>query len=189
MGSQVTSTDTTVKATPMEDKLNQQQYDLNQFMQPYVKQNFSALSNNINDILLGRNPTAKGIGGVDEAQTQSMVNDSVRSVLPQFQSAGIMDSGMAFQAATRAAQDTRNQNAQFNVSAAQNLFNLATGGQSNLQGQYQANTSNLGNQLAGLRSTSSRQTIKANPFQTAAQLMEGAGKMASGLGSMGAKFS
>ena len=128
------STSQTATATPEERALMQQQIDMNNFMRPYTQANYAALSTNINDILMGRTPAAKGIGGIDEDQTQSMVNDSIRSILPQFQSAGIMDSGLAVQAATRAAQDTRNQNAQCNVSAAQNLFNLASGGQSNLQG-------------------------------------------------------
>ena len=159
------STSQTATATPEERALMQQQIDMNNFMRPYTQANYAALSTNINDILMGRTPAAKGIGGIDEAQTQSMVNDSIRSILPQFQSAGIMDSGLAVQAATRAAQDTRNQNAQFNVSAAQNLFNLASGGQSNLQGQYQANTNNLTNQLAGLRTVNaSGTTMGMNPF-------------------------
>jgi hypothetical protein len=188
MGSQTTQTTQQAVATPEEKALNQQQINMNNFMQPYAQQNYADLSNNIDAILKGNQPQAKGIGGIDDAQNQSMVNASVRSVLPQFQSAGILDSGIAAQGAIRAAQDTSNQNAQFNVSAAQNLFNLASGGQSNLQGQLQSNTNNLSNSLAGLRQTNSSSTIFANPFQTAAQLMQGAGSLASGIsGTGGAK--
>lgn len=151
--------------TPEEQQLLQQQIDNNNFMLPYTQKNFAALSDNINSILNGNQPMAKGINGVDDAQTQSMVNASVRDVLPQFQSAGILDSGSAAQIATRTAADVRNQNAQFNVSAAQNLFNLASGGQSNLQGQYQNNTNTVTSQLAGLRQINSNQTtIGMNPF-------------------------
>lgn len=160
-----TQSSQTATATPQEQALMQQQIDMNNFMNPYAKQNYADLSGNIQAVLEGRQPQAQGIGGISDAQNQSMVNQSVRSVLPQFQSAGILDSGVAAQGAIRAAQDTSNQNAQFNVSAAQNLFNLASGGQSNLQGQYQNNTNNLTSQMAGLRTINqSGSTIGMNPF-------------------------
>ncbi len=167
MGGEKTTTQQSsqAQATPEEKALMQQQIGMNNFMQPYAQKTYADLSGNIQAILEGNTPMAQGIGGVTEAQNQSMVNQSVRSVLPQFQSAGILDSGIAAQGAIRAAQDTSNQNAQFNVSAAQNLFNLASGGQSNLQGQFQSNTNNLTNQLAGLRNVSSSgSTIGMNPF-------------------------
>lgn len=160
-----TSNSQTATATPEERALMRQQIDMNNFMNPFARQNYADLSSNVQSVLEGKTPMAKGIGGIDESQTQNMASAAVRDVLPQFQSAGILDSGTAFQGATRAASDIRNQNAQFNVSAAQNLFNLAAGGQSNLQGQYQSNTSNLTNQLAGLRTiNSSGSTIGMNPF-------------------------
>jgi hypothetical protein len=156
---------TTTTATPEERALMNQQLEMNKFMQPFAQQNYADLSKNIQAILQGNQPMAKGIGGVDENQTQEMVNASLRDVMPMFQSAGILDSGIAAQGAIRAASDVRNQNAQFNVSAAQNLFNLATGGQSNLQGQFQANTNNLTNQMIGLRKVESSQTTMGmNPF-------------------------
>lgn len=154
-------------ATPQEQQLMQQQIDLNNFMNPYAKQNYADLSGNIDAILNGKTPMAQGIGGITDAQTQNMVNQSLKDIYPQFQSAGILDSGTAAQIASRTASDVRNQNAQFNVSAAQNLFNLASGGQSNLQNQMQSNTNTLTSQLAGLRSTNSsgsQSTIGMNPF-------------------------
>lgn len=167
MGGDKTTTQSTQQATatPEEKALIQQQINMNNFMQPYAQQTYADLSSNIDAILKGNTPAAQGIGGISDAQNQSMVNASVRSVLPQFQSAGILDSGIAAQGAIRAAQDTSNQNAQFNVSAAQNLFNIASGGQSNLQSQLQNNTNNLTSQLAGLRTiNSSGSTIGMNPF-------------------------
>lgn len=165
-GEKTTTTNSqTATQTPEEKALMQQQIDMNSFMRPYAQQNYADLSQNIDAILRGNVPMAQGIGGVTEQQTQNMATAAVRDVLPQFQSAGILDSGMAVQGATRAAADIRNQNAQFNVSAAQNLFNLAAGGQSNLQGQYQSNTNNLTSQMAGLRTiNSSGSTIGMNPF-------------------------
>lgn len=177
-------------ATPQEQALNQQQIDMNNFMKPYAQQTYADLSNNIDAILKGNTPAAQGIGGVSDSQNQSMVNASVRSVLPQFQSAGILDSGIAAQGAIRAAQDTSNQNAQFNVSAAQNLFNIASGGQSNLQSQYQNSTNTLSNSLAGLRTVNqSGSTIGMNPFLKSFQ--QQAGKSTGNFGSdaMTAAFS
>ncbi len=182
----------TATATPQETALNQQQIDMNNFMKPFVEQNFSDLSSNIDAILKGNTPAAQGIGGVTPDQNQSMVNQSVRSVLPQFQSAGILDSGIAAQGAIRAAQDTSNQNAQFNVSAAQNLFNLAAGGQSNLQAQQQANTNSLSQSLQGLRTINqSGSTIGMNPFiksfQTSLGQTLGAPKVQAGPFTLGGK--
>lgn len=172
MGGEKTTTQSSQQSqmTPEERQLLQQQIANNNFMMPYAQKNYAALADNIFAILSGQQPAAKGIGGIDEGQTQSMVNSSIRDILPQFQSGGLMDSGAAIQGATRTAADVRNQNAQFNVSAAQNLFNLASGGQSNLQGQYQGNTNSLVGQLSGLRSiNSSGSTIGMNPFWKAFQ--------------------
>tara|TARA_R110000868_G_scaffold272491_1_gene531736 strand:- start:8 stop:616 length:609 start_codon:yes stop_codon:yes gene_type:complete len=167
MGKEKTVTQTNQKAemTPEERTLLNQNIQMNDFMRPYTQKNYASLSDNIFSILQGQQPMAKGIGGVDEQQTQSMVNASLRDVMPQFQSAGILDSGAALQGGIRAASDVRNQNAQFNVSAAQNLFNLASGGQSNLQSQYQGGNNALTGQLAGLRQMSGSSTVMGmNPF-------------------------
>lgn len=160
-----TQTSQTAQATPEEQELMRQQIGMNNFMQPYAQKNYAALSDNIFSILQGQQPLAKGIGGVDDMQTQSMVNASLRDIYPQFQSAGILDSGAAIQGGVNASSNVRNQNAQFNVSSAQNLFNLASGGQSNLQGQYQGGVNQIGSQLAGLRTINqSGSTIGMNPF-------------------------
>lgn len=166
-GTSTTNNTTTYTATPEETALNAQNLKMLQFMEPYQKEMYSNLSGNINAILTGTTPMARGIGGIQEEQTQSMVNATLRDVAPMFQSSGLMDSGTAIQAGTRAAMDARNANAQFNVSAAQNLFNIAVGGQSNLQGQGTQLSSVLGSQLAGLRtatSTGSTTTKAMNPF-------------------------
>lgn len=173
--------------TPEERALLNQQIANNNFMMPYAQQNYADLSKNISAILQGNQPMARGIGGIDEQQTQDMSQAAVRSVLPQFQTAGILDSGAAFQGATNAAANVRNQNAQFNVSAAQNLFNLAAGGQSNLQGQYQSSTNNLTTQLAGLRQTNTNgTTVGMNPFLKSFQ--QSAGKSLGETGSEALKF-
>ncbi len=165
-GETTTTTNSTqqAQATPEEKVLLGQEAANNAFMQPIAQKTYSDLSSNIQAILEGQTPMAKGIGGIDEAQTQSMVNASLRDIMPQFQSNGILNSGEAAQIANRTAADVRNQNSQFNVSAAQNLFNLASGGQSNLASQYQNSQSAYGSQLAGLRTVTGNQTVTQNPF-------------------------
>lgn len=166
MGNTTTTTNSTQQATPtdQEKTLMNQQIANNEFMQPIAQKTYGDLSSNIQSILEGTTPMAKGIGGITDDQTQSMVNQSLRDIMPQFQSSGILNSGEAAQVANLTAAQTRNSNAQFNVSAAQNLFNLASGGQSNLQSQQQASTNNLTNELAGLRTTNGSSSVSSNPF-------------------------
>lgn len=184
MGNTTTTTSTSQQAQPTEQEKQQlqQQIDWTNFTMPYQKTNYADLSQNIQAILEGKQPMAQGVGGITDAQTQNMVTAGLRSLYPQFQSAGIMDSGEAISAATRSAADIANQNAQFNVSAAQNLFNLASGGQSNLQAQAQASTNNLSNQLAGLRSYSGTSSTSQNPFLNSfySSMGTGIGKGAAG---------
>lgn len=166
MGNTTTSTQSTQQATPtpQEQGLEQNELNFSNFAQPLEMQTYGNLSSNINAILTGQKPMAQGIGGISDDQTQSMVNQSLRDIMPQFQSSGILNSGEAAQVANLTAAQTRNSNAQFNVSAAQNLFNLASGGQSNLQSQANQNNSTLGSQLAGLRTISGSSNVTSNPF-------------------------
>lgn len=168
-GETTTTTQSTQKATPtpQEQGLEQNELDFSNFAQPIEKQTYGNLSSNINAILTGQTPMAQGIGGVSDQQTQSMVNQSLRDIMPQFQTNGILNSGEAAQVANLTAAQTRNSNAQFNVSAAQNLFNLASGGQSNLQSQANQNNSTLGSQLAGLRTVNTSGSTTSNPFLNA----------------------
>lgn len=156
--------------TPEERQLLQQQIAQNNFMQPYANKNYAALSDNINAILNGKEPAAKGIGGVSDADMTNIVNQSLRDIPTSLQASGVLDSGAAQEYYGRQASNVRSGLAQFNVSSAQNLFNLASGGQSNLQGQYQNNTNTVTGQLAGLRNIiTSGSTIGMNPFLKAFQ--------------------
>lgn len=188
----VTNSSTTATMTPEEkesQKLDLQRKQANFGMQKQVDSSQYALANLL---LTGQNLPGNlyGAQGISDSQNQSMVNQSVRSVLPQFQSAGILDSGIAAQGAINAAQNTSNQNAQFNVSAYQNLLNQALGGSSNLTGSYNQSNQILNNQLQGLRTTNvSGTTIGMNPFlkslETSAGKTLGAPKVQFGPFSMG----
>lgn len=186
MGTTSTTSNSTqqVTPTPQEQGLEQNELNFSNFAQPLEEQTYGNLSSNINAILTGQTPMAQGIGGISDSQTQSMVNQSLRDIMPQFQSSGILNSGEAAQVANLTAAQTRNSNAQFNVSAAQNLFNLAAGGQSNLQSQANQNNSTLGSQLAGLRTTTSSGSVSQNPFLNS--FYQGLGTQASNtVGSIG----
>lgn len=168
---------TTATATPQEQALEQMELDRQKANAPQQQQ----LDNNqyglANTLLTGGTlpGNLQGAAGVTDAQTQSMVNASLRDIYPQFQSSGILDSGAAIQGGINAAAGVRNQNAQFNVSAIQNLLNQATGSSSNLTGANTQSNSVLGSQLAGLRTTNtSGSTIGMNPFLKSFQQTMGA---------------
>ena len=91
------------------------------------------------------------IGGITPQQTQNQINTQDRSLTSQLQQSGIYDSGTAASGRLRAASDLSNQNAQFNVGAMQNALNLALSGQAQVQSPALGQTSQLGQQLAGLR--------------------------------------
>ncbi len=108
-------------------------------------------------------------GGISEDQTQSMVNKSLKDINPFFSQSNLLDSGVRASSMARAANDTRLQSATFNLGNLQQLLNLAVGGQAQPLQAPVSFGAQLGQSLAGLRSTNtsgtSTQTIKSmNPF-------------------------
>ena len=191
MGSTKTNTTTTSTptATPQESEYNQlkleQQRQINP-AQTQMMQNAFGLGNQLLTSFgnQGSSMWQSLIGGVTPQQQQSMVSEADRYLKPQLQSQGIYDSGMAATARMRSATDIYNQNAQFNVGALQNALNLALSGQAQVQSPALGASSQLGQQLAGLRSYSgmSQQQQFANPFQMAIQGIGAAGQLATGIG-------
>lgn len=162
-----TTSSQTATATPEERELERLQLDRQKANAPMQQQLDTNQYGLANLLLTGQNlpGNLQGAQGVSDQQTQNMSSAAVRDVLPQFQSAGILDSGIAVQGATRAAADVRNQNAQFNVQAFQQLLNQALGGSSNLTSSNTQSNQVLGSQLAGLRTiNTSGSTIGMNPF-------------------------
>jgi len=124
-------------------------------------------SNLVNQLLTGSALPGylSGSMGINEQQTQGMVDQSLKDLYPMFQQSGILDSGVAASIASRTSGDIRNQNAQFNVQSLQQLLNLAIGGQASVQAPMNQNAAQLGNSLAGLRTYNGTSTVKAmNPF-------------------------
>jgi hypothetical protein len=116
----------------------------------------------INSILTGSySGTAAGI---TPGQNQSMVNQSLRDIAPQFQTSGILDSGEAGQVATQTAALTSNQNAQFNTMAQSNLLSAGLGGANNWGSNATGTNQVAGNQLAGLNTVNQSGVTTTNPF-------------------------
>ena len=128
------------------------------------------------------------IGGVTPEQVQSQVNTQDRTLRGSLQQAGIYDSGTSASSRLRSAADLSNQNAQFNVGTLQNALNLALSGQAQVQAPAQGATSQLGSQLAGLRSINTQGNTNYSGYQTASPYsmviggISAAGQLASGIG-------
>lgn len=108
-------------------------------------------------------------GGISEDVTQSIVNQSLRDIQPSFQQGGILDSGVAASVSARTAGDIRRASAEFNLNNLNQLLNLAVGGQAQIQQPILAQSSALGQRLAGLRTTTQSGSSTAthtsmNPF-------------------------
>jgi hypothetical protein len=164
MGKTNTTNNSTQQATPT----NQYQGLLNNEMSVSNANvgNQMSVNNNsanlINSLLTG---TYSGAGsGISSQQNQSMVNQSLRDIAPQFQTSGILNSGEAGQIATQTGALVSNQNAQFNVQAAQNLMNAGLGGSSAWSGNAMSGNQVVGNQLAGLNKVTGSSVQTQNPF-------------------------
>lgn len=126
-------------------------------------------------------------GGIDQATTQAMVDQSLRDIQPKFQQGGILDSGVAASISARAANDTRLASAQFNIQNLAQLLNLALGGQAQVQQPIITQASQLGNRLQGLSSvnttgTSNQTTTAMNPFMKSFQTGLGSSLGSGGFG-------
>lgn len=168
----------TVEATPEERALNQLQLEQARAFDPQQRKMNENAGNLVNQLLTGQSlPGYLNTlpGGISPEVTQRIVDQSLKDLYPQFQSSGILDSGVAASIAARNSGDIRASAEQFNIQNLQQLLNLAVGGQAQVQQPMLQTTSQLGSRLAGLRATSGTQTTTAmNPFLKSFQ--ESAGK-------------
>lgn len=168
----------TVEATPEERALNQLQLEQARAFDPQQRKMNENAGNLVNQLLTGQSlPGYLNTlpGGISPEVTQRIVDQSLKDLYPQFQSSGILDSGVAASIAGRTSGDIRASAEQFNIQNLQQLLNLAVGGQAQVQQPMLQTTSQLGSRLAGLRATSGTQTTTAmNPFLKSFQ--ESAGK-------------
>lgn len=188
MGKDKTTQSSATQYTPTEEEkqLNQLQLGQAQAFDPIQRQLNTNGGNLINNLLTGQ--ALPGYlnslpGGIDAGVTQGIVDDSLKDLYPQFQSNGILDSGVAAQIAGRTSADIRQNAAQFNLQNLQQLLNIGVGGQASVQSSSLNNSGQVGQRLAGLRnSTTSGSTIGMNPFLKSFQTGFG-NKLGEGLGS------
>ena len=177
MGADRTTQKTSTEATPEERQLNQLQLEQAKAFDPIQRQLNANGGNLVNQLLTGQ--ALPGYlnrlpGGISPDVTQHIVDQSLRDLYPQFQSSGILDSGVAASIAGRTAGDIRASAEQFNIQNLQQLLNLAVGGQAQVQQPMLQTTSQLGGRLAGLRSSTSTVTAM-NPFLKSFQQSAGQG--------------
>lgn len=107
--------------------------------------------------------------GISKDVQDSIVQESLRQIMPSFQSGGILNSGAAASISARTAGDIYRNSAQFNLQNLQQLLNLGVGGQAQPLQMGMSAGSQLSSNLAGLRSYSgssngSSTTMGMNPF-------------------------
>jgi len=132
--------------------------------------------------------------GISPEVTQSIVNQSLKDIAPSFQSAGILDSGVAASISARTSADIRRASEEYNIGNRLNLLNLALSGQAQVQAPVLATSSQLLGTLGTLgRTTSSSTWQQGNNNTIGRQFMSSfatslgsgmGGGMAGGMGGM-----
>lgn len=177
----VTNSQTTPTATPEQTQMNQLQLQQYKDLLPQSTAMQQQGFNTGTALLSGQNlPGYLNTipGGIDQKTQDSIVQESLRQIAPQFQQGGILNSGAAASIASRTAGDIYRNSAQFNVQNLQQLLNLAVGGQAIPQATNLANTNNLSSSLSGLRSfnttgSGTQTQLGQNPFLNSFQSTAG----------------
>ena len=173
---QVINQTTTPKATPEETRLNQleiERIEATQGGQIDVQNRGLSL---VNKLLAGEEPLPGFFQelsqGISPDVTSSIVQESLQDLYPQFQGAGIMDSGVAAEISGRTAGDIRRASEEFNIGNKFNLMNLALSGQAQVQQPLMAQSQILSSRLAGLRpvTTTGTQTARTTQPRTGVNL-------------------
>jgi len=176
-----TESTTTPTQTAEEKRLNQLAIERTEATQPGQIQAQTQGLNLINELLTGgqlpgflqRLPE-----GISPELTSEISQEAVKDLLPSFQSSGILDSGVAAEISGQVAGDIRRGAAESNLNNLFNLLNLAVGGQAQIQQPLLAQSAQLGNQLAGLRTINQTGTsvqTSPNPFLQSFQQSAGSG--------------
>lgn len=143
-----------VEETPLEQQLNQMQFDQYSQLNPQVTQaNQLALALQNALVSGGSLPGFynKLPGGISEDVTSSIVQKSIGDIRPGLQANGLYDSGIRAELEARTASDIRRQAEEYNQNLLQNLLSMALGGASSLQAPALGISEMLGNRLSGLR--------------------------------------
>lgn len=167
----VTNSTTERQPTAEEKRLNQLDIDLRESVQPYMKETQKAGMQLAGQLLRGQEPLPGYLNqlsqGISQETTNSIVSQSLKDLMPSFQAAGIMDSGVAASIAARTSADIRRASEEFNIGNRLNMLNLALSGQAQVQSPVISQAGLLGQRLLtlGKTTTNSDSTVKAmNPF-------------------------
>lgn len=160
-----------------------------------LNQGANAYTQGVGSAGLNGTPLGMAIGGVTPDQQNSIVQQSMRYLDPQFQAGGYLNSGAAASIQSRTAADLLGQSAQFNVTNAGNVLQGLLSGNTNTQQTTNQQAALLSNNLQGLRQitqsgTASGSTQSMNPFlssleSSAGSSIGGSINPASGLSSLG----
>ena len=164
----------TPQATPEERRLNQLAIERQEILQgPQTEAQLAGLDL-VRQLLTGQEPVPgffqEMSQGISPEVTQDITRQAIKDISPQFQRAGILDSGVAASIAGRTAGDIRRATAEFNLGNKFNLLNLALSGQAQVQQPLLAQSQILSSRLAGLRPVTTAGTSKtttsgqSNPF-------------------------
>lgn len=169
-GTTVNNTSTTAAPTAEEIEMNKirlEQYKEYAPSQTQMYNNAFGLGNQLLTSFGDKNSSGwqSLIGGVNQNQMNAQANQAVNVSNAALNQAGIVDSGAGQVARARAAADSYNSNAQFNVGAMQNALNLALSGQAQVQSPASSNTNSLASSLAGLRSTNTTGTTSTTGWK------------------------
>lgn len=130
--------------------------------------------------------------GISPQVTSSIVQESLKDIAPSFQSAGIIDSGVAAEISARTAGDIRRASEEFNIGNRLNLLNLALSGQAQIQQPVLSSAANLGQRLTTLGKTTGTSNVtqkSMNPFLKSFQTSLGSSLGSGTYGNSGGWFS
>lgn len=191
-GTTVINQTTTPELTDAERELQELELERQRAVQPGQIATQTTGLNLVNMLLSGQEPLPGFFQelsqGISPEITEEIVQESLRDIAPQFQSAGILDSGVAASISARTAGDIRRATSEFNIGNKFNLLNLALSGQAQVQQPLLAQSQILSSRLAGLRPVTTQGTTTTtsrsnqNPFLNAFATGFGSG-LGSSLGS------
>ena len=135
-GTSVTNTTSERQPTAEETRLNQLDIQLREGTQAGMMGTQQAGLSLAEKLLKGENLPGylqDLAGGISPDVTNSIVQQSLKDIMPSFQSSGILDSGVAAEISARTAGDIRRASEEFNIGNRLNMLNLALSGQAQIQ--------------------------------------------------------
>lgn len=169
------SSTTTPTGSPLEQQFNQTMANNLNSLIPQAGQTSSSFLNLLNQwaTAFGGGAAAQGplgqlMGGISPDVQNSIVQESLRQLGPQFGQGGILNSGAAASIASRTAGDIYRNSAQFNVNNLGNVLSSLLTGNAQTQQPINQQAGILSSNLQGLRTTNqqgtSSSTQSQNPF-------------------------